>query len=167
MPTSPSQVFEPLPRHAQFPIGARYDGQDASTFTPIVGIIKREAPAEASGTDSPVAHPRTLYCLARNHGDAAFTLAVEDSANNNLANVPGQPAVADAYAARSIRVDGADVGGGTLVVQPGGAAVFLVEWPLADDDYIKFEVDDEAAHGDLTVAHFGGALTTRDREEVP
>lgn len=163
----PSPVFEPLPRHVQFAIGARYDGQTApATFVPITGILKREGDIKLS-TDSPGSLPSLLVCVVRNMGAANFTLAVTESANNNLANVPGQPSTADAYAARTIRVNGADVGGGTLVVVPGGAAVFLIEWAFDDEDYIKFAVNDPAAFGDITVAHYGGSMTTRDREQVP
>lgn len=163
-------VFEPLPSSISLSIGERHDGQLlAAPFVPIAGILKREPIAEpaTADTDSPGTLPSLLFCLVRNFGAASFTLEVTESANNNLDDVPGQTATADAYAARSIRVGGADVAGGTLVVVPGGAALFLVEWAFDDDDYIKFEVDDQSAFGDITVNYYGGVLTTRDREEVP
>ena len=62
-----------------------------------------------------------------------------------------------------IRVNAAAVANGELTVEPGGAAVFLIEWDGSHDDYLKFHTLAPGAFGELTLAHYNGTLTTRER----
>lgn len=174
MAPSPNLAVSTLPHYRTFPIGARHDD---NVFTPLVGILKRMGDTEghagsAFALNSPGTLPSALMCCVRNYGDTSFTLAVTQSANNNLASVPGQPSSADAYAAHAIRIPvlaSPAVAGGTVTVVPGGMAVFIVEWASTDDDYLKFEVGatENGAFGELCITHFGGALSPRERESVP
>lgn len=161
----PTTATESLPKHIQFLIGRNERRSIGATstpaFSPTVGVIER-ARYEGDATSSTQLGPRLLHCLVRNDGDADLLLQVEQSANNNTANLPGYPALADAYADIPIRVEGAAASNGELTVVPGGQAVFLIEWGLNLDAFIRFVVNDEQARGEITVSHYEGHLVRRE-----
>jgi hypothetical protein len=66
-----------------------------------------------------------------------------------------------------IRLDGSSIADGEVVVVPGGRAVFLIEWFSTVENYLRFSVADPGAFGELTLAHYNGTLTTREREGNP
>jgi len=142
-----SQLYEVIPRHTQFQIGR--DLLPTQLNDPLVGIVKREGVLERTGGDPSLPNPNPpsrilLHCCVRNAGSADFTLSVDQSANNNSDGLdPRNPAVGpltpDAYADMPIRVDGVDVAAGTVVVQPGGVAVFVIEWNETHDNYLRFQ----------------------------
>lgn len=141
---------EAIPKHTMFNVGK--DHLPGQTATPIIGIIERRSSTatEGEGPDQ-VASPDVLLCQLANTGAVDLSITVEQSADNLTSG--------DAYAAKSIRVDGADVAGGTLTVVPGGRTVFLIEWALDDDNFLKFETDSTPdATGELTIAHYDGTL---------
>ena len=98
----PVATYQTVPKTLQLLIGETHE---RDTQIRLIGIVKRDS--------LPV--PRTVMGLVENFGDTAFTIEVDESANNNLANVPGLPASADPYADRAIRVDGSAVSGGTTL----------------------------------------------------
>jgi len=169
-----SQLYEVLPRHQQFHIGR--DLLRTQANNPLVGVIKREGVLESP--DGNPALPAdnapqriVLFCCVRNFGTAPFTLEADQSANNNSDgfdpdNAGAGPLTPDPYADIPIRIDGADVATGDVIVQPGGAVVFLIEWDETQDDYIKFQVPEGAAFGEMAIAHYNGTLVTRGREGV-
>lgn len=148
--------FTPTITPGVFPAGPTYA---TGVVTPVIGIVKRDS--------LPVS--RLVMGLVENFGDAAFTIEIDESANNNLANIPGLPAGADAYADRAIRVDGAAVAGGTITVQPGGKVVFAIEMTAVSDRYLRFQTATATpnAHGRLALAYFDGTLELKERESVP
>ena len=141
-----SQLYEVIPRHTQFQIGRTV--LPSQVNDPLVGIVKREGILERIGGNPalPAGNAPSrivLHCCVRNLGTADFTLSVDQSANNNSDGLdPGNadvgPLTPDAYADIPIRNDGTAVAGGTLVMQPGGIAVFLIEWDETHDDYLRF-----------------------------
>jgi hypothetical protein len=162
-----------LPRHTQFQIGRDLLASQANN--PLVGIIKREGVLERAAGDpatteqAPARIP--LFCCVANHGTADFTLEVRQSSNNNSDGEDPDtggtgPLTPDAYAAAQVRVDGADVASGDITVVPGGRVVFFIEWDEGYDDYLKFDVAEEVAFGELTVSRFNGSITIRQREGV-
>lgn len=152
----PTAIHQHVPRWMQFQIG---ESHEHDVQIQLIGIVKRDS--------LPV--PRVVVGLVENFGETSFTIEVDESANNNLANVPGLPASADPYADRSIRVDGAAVAGGTLTVVPGGKAVFVIESTALSDLYWRFQLATATptGHGRLTLVHFDGTLDRRQRESVP
>lgn len=152
----PVATFQTVPKFVQLQIGETHEHDVQTT---LIGIVKRDS--------QPV--PRTVVGLVENFGETAFTIEIDESANNNLANIPGLPAGADAYADRAIRVDGAAVAGGTLAVQPGGKAVFVIESTAVSDKYWRFTLAaaTPTGHGRLTLTHYDGTLELRNRESVP
>jgi len=166
----PTPVHAVVPKWVQFEIGRSFTPTITpgtppagptygSAVTPVIGIVKRDS--------IPVS--RTVMGLVENFGDAALTIEIDESANNNLANIPGLPSSADAYADRAIRVDGSAVAGGTITVQPGGKVVFTIEMTATSDRYLRFQTATATpnAHGRLTLAHFDGTLEVKERESVP
>jgi len=169
-----SQLYEVVPRHTMFQIGR--DLLPTQANDPLVGIVKREGVFERVGGDPAALVPNApvnmvLFCCVRNLGTAAFTLEVDQSSNNNSDGFDPDhagtgPLTPDVYVDTPIRVDGAGVAGGTVTVVPGGAVVFLIEWDESIEDYLKFQVAEEAAFGELALAHYNGTLVTRAREGV-
>lgn len=165
MPAANPQ-HEVIPRHTMFQIGR--DLLPTQANNPLVGIVKREGVLEVTDPAAQANPPVriVLLCQVSNFGSAAFTLQCEQSANNFSTGVDGT-LTPDAYADVPIRLDGAAVANGEVVVQPGGRAVFLIEWFEGVDDYLRFLVAEGAAFGELTLAHYNGTLTTRQREANP
>jgi len=165
MPAANPQ-HEVLTRHTMFQIGRNLDPAQANN--PLVGIVKREGILEVTDPAAQVNPPARilLLCQVANYGAASFTLQCEQSANNFSTGVDGS-LVPDAYADVPIRLDGAAVATGQVAVVAGGRAVFLIEWFEGVDDYLRFLVAEEAAFGELTLAHYNGTLTTRERIANP
>lgn len=167
----PTPAHAVIPKWVQFEIGRSFTPTitpgtppagptySSGVATAVIGIVKRDS--------LPVS--RTVLGLVENFGEAAFTIEIDESANNNLANIPGLPSSADPYADRAIRVDGSAVAGGTITVQPGGKVVFAIEMTAASDRYLRFQTATATpnAHGRLTLAHFDGTLEVKERESVP
>lgn len=165
MPAANPQ-HEVISRHTMFQIGR--DLLPTQANNPLVGIVKREGVLEVTDPAAQANPPVriVLLCQVSNFGSAAFTLQCEQSANNFSTGVDGT-LTPDAYADVPIRLDGAAVANGEVVVQPGGRVVFLIEWFEGVDDYLRFLVAEGAAFGELTLAHYNGTLTTRQREANP
>lgn len=152
----PVATYQTLPKIVQFQIG---ESHVHDVQTTLIGIVKRDS--------QPV--PRTVMGLVENSGETAFTVEIDESANNNTANLPGLPASADAYADRAIRVDGAAVATGVIAVQPGGRVVFVIETLVTSDRYWRFQLAaaTPTGLGRLTLTHYDGTLEIRQRESVP
>lgn len=165
MPAANPQ-HEVITRHTMFQIGR--DLTPAQANDPLVGIVKREGVLEVTDPASNLNPPSriVLLCQVTNYGTAAFTLQCEQSANNNGTGVDGS-LTPDAYVDVPIRLDGSAVANGEVTVVAGGIAVFLIEWFEGVEDYLKFLVAEEAAFGELTLAHYNGTLVTRARETNP
>jgi len=148
--------YETLPKIVQFPIGESHERDVQITR---IGVVKRDS--------LPV--PRTVVGIVENFGEAAFTVEIDESSNNNTANLPGLPASADGYADRAIRVDGAAVATGVITVQPGGKVVFVIESTAASDRYWRFQLASTTptGFGRLTLVHFDGTLERRERDTGP
>jgi hypothetical protein len=130
-------LYEVIPRHTMFQIGR--DLLPSQAVNPLVGIVKREGVLEVldpgAGLNPPVR--LVLHCLVANYGTASFTLACAQSANNESDGVGGG-LTPDTYVDVPIRLDGAAVVDGEVVVQAGGRAVFLIEWFEDVADYLRF-----------------------------
>lgn len=153
----PTPTYDTLPKYVSFQIGRTYDpvlGQ-----TNFIGVVKRDM--------QPV--PRTVVGYVENFGEASFTIEIDESSNNNLANIPGLPAAADVYADRAIRIDGVAVATGVVTVVPGGRVVFVIESTAVSDKYWRFQVATTTpnAFGRLTLTHYDGTLELRQQESVP
>jgi hypothetical protein len=146
-------VHHVRPKHVNFQIGKTFDSAGftpPTTQSPLIAIVKREG--------LPV--PRTVLGLVENYGDVDLTLEIDESSNNNTANLPGLPSSADAYADRAIRVDGSAVSGGTITVKPGGKVVFVIETTATSDLYWRFQTATATpnAFGRVTLSCFEGDL---------
>jgi hypothetical protein len=110
-------------------------------------------------------------------GDPQLTITVNspgrDNSNNNITNTgvnittTGLAGGSDPNETVTIRVDGADVNPAVLTVTPGGIGVFVIEAAITVKRYLRFDVDEEAARGQLVLTHFADEWTRRERPDVP
>lgn len=145
-------VYATLPKTIQFQIGKTFDASSATptVATPVIGIVKREG----------IPVPRTVLGLVENFGEVDLTLEIDESSNNNTANLPGLPSSADAYADRAVRIDGAADSDGVFTVKPGGKVTFVIETAATSDKYWRFQTGSGTpdAWGRVTLATFDGDL---------
>jgi hypothetical protein len=138
------EAVEHYPRIDEFLIGYSPDReQDDPTR---IGIIRQPGSDNRRGRVGP------LFGMVENMGDAALTFEVHQSSDN---------AVGDAYAAISIRVNGAAVS--SVVVAPGGKVAFSVE--VQTENYLKFKAT-AGSQGRLVLCSFGGHGDRREREKI-
>lgn len=146
-------VHAALPKNIQFQIGKTFDSEgftSPTTQSPLIGIVKREG----------VPVPRTVMGMVENFGEVDLTIEIDESSNNNTANLPGLPSSADAYADRAVRIDGAADSDGVFTVKPGGKVIFVIETTATSDLYWRFQTASATpnAWGRVTLSTFDGDL---------
>jgi len=107
-----------------------------------------------------------LFGVIQNKGADTFTFSVEESSNDNTADLANRPAVADAYAGINIRVAEAAVA--SVDVIPGGRVVFSIEPSEVSKDFLRFKaasaggVVEAIRHGYMSLSAWFGKLDEWD-----
>jgi hypothetical protein len=138
------------PQSVYFAIGM--NPRDAGAVRGHIGVIKREQ-------DNPV----PIVLRVRNTGSRLFTLSVEHSTNNDYRH----GTTGDPYGAVNVRYGGASVA--SVVVQPGGEAVVLIESMTKPYFLLKVsQAEAEAgARGTLHAIALVGGMAWRQQTNVP
>lgn len=133
-------------------------GRDASSEppVPVFGAVQIDGETRKA----------PLFGVIQNKGADAFTFSVEESDNDNTADLAGRPAVADAYAGINIRVAEAVVA--SVVVQPKGRVVFSIEPSEVSAEFLRFKAESAGGavaairHGYMSISSWFGLLEEWD-----